>query len=201
MIKLGRKIPEHMDNPFDSLILSYIDPISDILRNCSPHIIPNMITTVGLFVGIASIYCLEKEYYVYAFGLYLLCYFFDCLDGHYARKYNMVTRFGDYYDHFRDLFVNVSVGCLIWKKLETKELRDVYIISIIIFGLGVLSHLGCQEQNSQLAENNDCLSLLKPLIKHKEYIYYTRYSGNGTFIIFLSIFILFLVIIQKTKKI
>ena len=30
-------------------------------------------------------------------------YFFDCMDGHFARKYNMVTEFGDMYDYITDL--------------------------------------------------------------------------------------------------
>ena len=33
----------------------------------------------------------------------LIFYFMDCLDGHFARKYNMVTVFGDYFDHFVDI--------------------------------------------------------------------------------------------------
>ena len=28
----------------------------------------------------------------------------DCLDGFYARKYNMTSQFGDYLDHLSDVF-------------------------------------------------------------------------------------------------
>ena len=33
----------------------------------------------------------------------MLGYYFDCIDGPMARKYNMVTVFGDYYDHGTDI--------------------------------------------------------------------------------------------------
>ena len=43
--------------------------------------------------------------YILACIYYFISYFFDVLDGIYAREYNMVSEFGDYYDHIKDIVV------------------------------------------------------------------------------------------------
>jgi hypothetical protein len=60
---------------------------------------PNGITTLSLIFGIASAYYLYKgKIYMFAL-LYTISYFFDVMDGHFARKYKMVSKGGDYYDN------------------------------------------------------------------------------------------------------
>ena len=189
----GRKVPECMENQVDAVLVNIAEPLSVLIQKISPHITANIITAIGLVIGVACIACITKGYYLAAFGLYWLCYFFDVLDGYYARKYDMITKFGDYFDHFRDVFINVIVCWLIWWKLEDPSLRNIFIITLIVFLIGMLSHFGCQEQNATVTEHNDCLSILKPLVKHKEYISFTKYFGCGTFILVISLFILFLV--------
>jgi phosphatidylglycerophosphate synthase len=187
----GRKIDTSIENPIDDAIIKYIcEPVSTILRSTSEKITPNMITSVGMIIGLLCILAIYKGYYKTGFILYWICYIFDCLDGYYARKYNMITRFGDFFDHFRDVFVNIVVIALIFKRIKSPLHRDVYIITLIIIFIGMLSHFGAQELNSKTLEHNECLKMLTPLCKHPEYIEYTRYTGNGTFILGISIFIL-----------
>jgi phosphatidylglycerophosphate synthase len=188
----GRKVPECMENPIDAVLVNIAEPLSNSIHKISPHITANMITAIGMVIGVACIACLAKGYYLAAFILYWICYFFDVLDGYYARKYDMITKFGDYFDHFRDVFINIVVCWFIWWKLEDQSLRDIFIITLIVFGIGMLSHFGCQEQNTSFTEHNDCLAILKPLIKHKEYISFTKHFGCGTFIFAISLFILVL---------
>jgi phosphatidylglycerophosphate synthase len=188
----GRKVPECMENPVDSILVNIAEPLSVLIRNISPNITANIITAVGMVVGVACLVCLIKGYYLAAFVLYWVCYFFDVLDGYYARKYDMITKFGDYFDHFRDVFINIVVCWFIWWKLEDQSLRDIFIITLIVFGIGMLSHFGCQEQNATITEHNDCLAVLKPLVKHKEYIGFTKHFGCGTFILVVSVFIILL---------
>ena len=45
--------------------------------------------------------------YIISAILYLTRYIFDCIDGFYARKYNMTTVFGDWYDHISDILINL----------------------------------------------------------------------------------------------
>ena len=39
--------------------------------------------------------CYYNEYYILSSLNLFLFYFWDCMDGNYARTYNMVTKFGD----------------------------------------------------------------------------------------------------------
>jgi len=48
----------------------------------------------------------ENQFALSAFS-YLISYMFDCWDGYYARKYNMESKFGDYYDHVSDMFIGI----------------------------------------------------------------------------------------------
>lgn len=185
----GRKICSEMDNPIDNIMITLCEPIASELYRISPKITPNMITSVGMIIGLACIYALYKKRYITAFILYWICYFFDCLDGYYARKYNMVTKFGDYFDHFRDIFVSGAVIYLLYINMNTTK-RDVYVITMIVFTIGMLTHFGAQELNSVSPEHNDCLRMLTPLCKHKDHITFTRYAGCGTFILVVSLFIL-----------
>ena len=188
MTEVGKKINSEMENPIDTLIIDYIcEPVSNVLRTTSKKITPNMITSVGMIIGLLCIYYMYEGYYKVSFMLYWLCYIFDCLDGYYARKYNMITRFGDYFDHFRDIFINIVVIALVFKKTKNKH---IYVISLIIILIGLLTHFGAQELNTTSPEHNECLKMLTPLCKHKDYIEYTRYMGNGTFILVISMFIL-----------
>jgi phosphatidylglycerophosphate synthase len=67
---------------------------------------PNMITTLSNIACIITILLLSNANYYLAAFFILVSYFFDCAYGHIARKYNMVTVFGDYYDHNSD-FVKI----------------------------------------------------------------------------------------------
>lgn len=191
MTTQGRKIDREMENPIDNIVLDYIcEPVSNILRSTSEKITPNMITSVGLAIGIACIYAIYQGYYKTGFALYWLCYIFDCLDGYYARKYNMITRFGDFFDHFRDVFVILVVIILVFTRLKSNIMKQLYIISLIIIAVGTSTHFAAQELNTVSTEHNECLGMLTPLCKHKDYINYTKYMGCGTFTLILSLYIL-----------
>ena len=185
----GRKIEPHQENPLDNLILIQTDKVSIYLHNRVPNITPNIITTIGLIFGLLSIYSLYKEYYILSFVLFWINYFFDCLDGHYERKYNMTTQFGDYYDHFRDFLIIICICTLIFIKLKTNKQKILFTIIIGILIYLTTIHLGCQEDNSNSIKDNKLLQELIGLCKYE--IEYTRYFGCGTLISVISFYILY----------
>ena len=114
----GRKLPREFENPFDNILIDIANPLTDYLNKY--NITPNMITTLSLFLGIRSAYYLQKNKKKEAIIYTLLAYFFDCVDGHLARKYDQVTVFGDYYDHFSDLFKYGILMYILYKKKKKK---------------------------------------------------------------------------------
>ena len=96
-----RKIPSEIENPFDNYIYIFVEFLAPYAYKLGFS--PNMITTLSVIFSVASIYYLYIHSFITSIFLYIISYLFDCLDGYVARKYNMVTKFGDLYDHISDV--------------------------------------------------------------------------------------------------
>jgi phosphatidylglycerophosphate synthase len=158
---------------------------------------PNILTTISLiFCGISVLLLLNKKYLLASF-MYLISYYFDCMDGHFARKYNMVTKFGDYYDHVADL-IKVLLILYVLYLIDSKKFF-IILPFLIFFILLSFVHLGCQELYYDTLES-DILSILKNIcpVYNKDdksmiinTLGITRYFGCGTFTIFIMLSIIF----------
>ena len=189
-----RKIPAEYENPFDDVLLNMCDNIAPTFH--SYGFTPNMVTTLSNISAIIVIILLLEARYVWAAIFVMIAYFFDCLDGHIARKYNNVTKFGDYYDHISDTSKVVAIlFTMYWINSE----KFYKIIPIIIVAAGLsLVHMGCQEKYYDSLES-DTLDFTKKLCPTKtdkkesieETIKYTRYFGAGTFNIILALCVLY----------
>jgi phosphatidylglycerophosphate synthase len=186
-----RKIPNHLENPIDNLVyvlVEFLAPYCHMLK-----MTPNFITTLSIISGLSSAYFI----FTYKFGLsaifYTFAYIFDCLDGYVARKYNMVTKFGDMYDHFGDI---IKVIMIIIAFCYVNTTLFLYFLPILLY-LFFMScmHLGCQENHYKLLES-DWLNGLKLLcsVKNEKELHakmmYTKYFGVGTFTLGLILIML-----------
>ena len=183
-----RKIDSQFENPLDNILISYCEPVSIWLR-ANTNITPNIITTIGLFFGMLSIYNLINKNYLYSFIFYWICYYLDCLDGYFARKYDMVTEFGGYYDFTRDIIVNLVLVIIIFLQLKTNKSKIFFAIIMLIGYYLMLIHLGCQERIYN--DNDSVIGILKQLCSDNSYINNTKFFGCGTMISITSLFILF----------
>jgi phosphatidylglycerophosphate synthase len=186
-----RKIPNYLENPIDNLVyvvVEFLAPYCYMLK-----MTPNFITTLSIISGLISASCI----FTYNFGLsaifYSMAYIFDCLDGYVARKYNMVTKFGDIYDHFGDI---IKVILLVIAFCYVNTTLFLYFLPILLY-LFFMSfmHLGCQETYYKEPES-DWLNVLKVMCKAKNEkelqnkMSYTKYFGVGTLTLFLIIIML-----------
>ena len=190
-----RKIAEKYDDRFDNLLYRIADKIVPFAFLLG--MTPNMITTLSNISCIICIVLLLKSQYLWACFFLILSYYFDCMDGHMARKYNMVTVFGDYYDHISDVLKITAVLATLYYINRVKFFRfiPVLIILVILFS----RHLGCQE----LLYNIDQSPTLKPLKNFcpvnntkdinqiKKALLSTRNFGCGTFYIGLICMLLY----------
>ena len=138
-----RKINNENENFIDDFLLDISEYVSPFFYSLGFS--PNDITTLSLITGLLCIYFLYTKNIILFVVFFILSYFFDCLDGHYARKYNMVTKFGDYYDHIKDALVHV----LLYSTIIYLYYNNRYIIPFfIILGIFVILsgiHLTCQQ--------------------------------------------------------
>lgn len=202
-----------MDNPnspdkliySESLISGIVhesleDPISqimyDISENISPtlhklKISPNQITTLRLFAIIIAFVCLfEKKLYKYAALLIALSFFGDCLDGHMARKYNMDSTFGDYFDHFVDIFTHIII--LYYLSIYIHPNKKWVICLIVLLLFMSLVHGSCKNRYLKKIKMNTSSNVMEPLNclcpqsliendKLEEVMQYTKLFGSGMY--------------------
>lgn len=197
----GRKITREQENPFDNIFIDVAEWLNtNIFRPL--NYTPNMITTMSLFLGIVSVILFHYQYYLLSIVFFITAYILDCADGNFARKYNMETQFGDYYDHVSDMSKGLLILIAIIIHPIPLKLKQVLIIILAIILSLSLMHLGCQEgiYNPDKHDKYDSLSNLKYLCgtteSSLEYIKYTRYFGTGTVIVYMCL----LIIIAKFTK-
>ena len=157
------------------------------------NVTPNNITTLCAFYGILSCYSLYNGYKYTAIFLSIVSYFFDVCDGIYARKYNMVTEFGDYYDHFTDLIQYVVyIGILIknYNLLNNHKLCIALIIQLILTSI----YVGCIEQIYTNKSLNS-LSLFRKscIIDAHKHINKLKYISNVNLLIIIYIITIIIV--------
>lgn len=183
---MGKKIPDHLDDPFDNMLYRICDKLSHpfYLTNHTP----NMITTYSLITGILACYFLYKEKIYLFISFYLLSYFFDCFDGYFARRYKMTSKFGDIYDHVKDTIVNLLlVFVIFYKYYQSITLANVIII-VILFTLFTM-HMGCQQKyyKSTNGDSNhsETIDAYEVMCENKEHLRYTRFFGPGMLTVFV----------------
>jgi phosphatidylglycerophosphate synthase len=192
---MTNKIDCSQENPIDIILCKLANSIKKNFH--SLNFTPNHITTLSLLCGLVSIYLLYKDKCVLSVGFFILSYFFDVLDGIYARTYKMVTKFGDYYDHVTDLVVIFLYICMIIYKCKNRIKLSFFIIIILISFIGLCVHMGCQE-NVYNCSDSETLSILKKFCKNnpEQKIKYTRFFGCGTFIFVICV----VALISRTLK-
>lgn len=176
-----RKIDKKFENFIDNYVLDFVDYTEKYFRYF--NVTPNQLTTVSLIFGCLSAYFFYLDKKIISITLLCISYYFDCLDGHYARKYKLETEFGDYYDHFCDLFKFLLFFYVMY--LLNNQKFNKILPFIPLFSLFILIHLGCQEHLYKSSIKQPCLDKLKNLCKNPSWINITKYFGCGTQILFL----------------
>ena len=184
----GRKIIREYTNDIDNVLIDFANYISPFFRRYS-FFTPNVFTTISLVVSLVGLYCIYKQNYKIGAILIFIGYFFDCMDGNYARKYDMVTSFGDWYDHIADLSKFILLIIIILKSKLNKKTKHIFIIFFAINALLACIHFGCQEQ---FYEKEGVLIYLTKLCPRKEDIKWIRYFGSGNSMTMVSLFVFFL---------
>jgi phosphatidylglycerophosphate synthase len=183
----GLKIPPKFENPIDNVLIYICNNLNTIFFQLK--ITPNILTTFSLLITLGGIYLISNKNFKVGSVLIFIGYFFDCSDGNFARKYNMVSKFGDYYDHISDVFKILLLVLILYKLKLKKNNKLILLIIAIVFILLLGIHMGCQEK---YYNKKSSLDILKPLCRKKEHIKITRFGGSGTFFLVLCIYLFFL---------
>ncbi|AYV83587.1 MAG: CDP-alcohol phosphatidyltransferase [Hyperionvirus sp.] len=145
-----KKLPDHLGDPVDNIFASGADFFCPLFKCFGAT--PNLITSLSLVAGLGAIYQVWRENYKSGALLFILAYFLDVMDGFYARKYNMETKFGDWYDHISDTIKNGIMLLLVIYLLFVNEKYFVIGIIILVCCM-VFINLGCQEKYVELVKS------------------------------------------------
>lgn len=189
------KLLEHHECPIDSFIFKIVDKHLHIFYELG--MTPNTLTSISILFGLLAAYQIIQNRLWLAGIFWIIAYYFDCADGKFARKYNMVSKFGDLYDHLGDLLKVIAVTAALFysnkKGITSKQL--LFIIIIILLGILQAIHMGYQESIYNKKDESPYLNVVRKLFVNEEnadkIICYTRHFGCGTWYIFFTILILF----------
>lgn len=185
-----RKIAKRYENPLDNLIIDFCQFVCPTFRKLG--FTPNGVTTMSLLFGLFAIFCLYKGWVWWFAILYFISYVFDNLDGALARKYNMTSKFGDYYDHIKDIVVVIAL--IVVLILRNRCSKKVWIIAGIVVGIAFIlmtAQLGCQEKiykkTDDPTDESPSLSFTTAFCPFNPYegCKYLRWFGCGTFVLIL----------------
>lgn len=177
----GRKIHAAVENPFDNLMIKLADAAMPLFH-ATGHT-PNAITAYsGLFAALAVWQAWRGNLVAFSVA-WIVAYWFDCADGHYARMYGMETKLGDMLDHVKDTVAMLALIAVVWVKYNPSWLAVV--AGVVVLGLSLV-HLGCQQKHyaqhigKNSGESLDGLQVLCPSDNTEEALQWTRYVGVGT---------------------
>jgi phosphatidylglycerophosphate synthase len=182
-----RKIPSRLECPIDNIIIGYLsEPLSIILRH--HNFTPNGITTLSLFWGAMSVAAMYYSWVLSGVIFMALSYIMDCVDGYYARKYDMVTMFGDYYDHSKDIVVFLIYSYVIYHRNCTKLSVwewEIYATILLLFLSASTFYIACQEAYYGRHNETPSLRIITKWVSSQKqaekYLRIWRFFGSGTF--------------------
>lgn len=200
----NRKIPQEIENPVDNVLIKISEFLSPYFKKI--NFTANGITTLSLISGLFSFCLYVNKSYTASAILFLLQYFFDCMDGYYARRYKITSQFGDYYDHLKDLLIILLFGYAILSKYLQLNTAEKYLPFIIIIFLLISEiHLGCQEiyYNKDSKETADMLKMARYFCPYEDkkdlynFMTISRFAGTGTLTLFTVFLILYSYVVDK----
>ena len=196
----GKKIPYVLENPIDAVFISLGELIVDRLHDL--NFTPNLITLISLYFGIFSSIAIINHYFFFASFLYLCNYILDCWDGLLARRYNLCTDFGDFFDHFKDYTVGAIILYVInFRLIFSLEIKLIFTCINIALFFSSIFYFSYQEKfykrcNPKYKYSRFFSSFIPYFnLEPAEGLSKFKWLGTGTYTMFLCSFIILLKII------
>jgi len=191
----GRKIPSNLECPIDNIIIEHIvEPLNPVFKKLGAT--PNILTAISGVFGLSSVYNIQKSNYYLAALFFGLSYIFDCFDGNFARRYNMVSRFGDWFDHAKDtLVVVLLISTLYFKQDIPNKTKAWSFVVFVVLSIFMFGFFNLQERvyHKEPGKNlkSETLGIL-PDIFSEEHMDTLRHFGCGTMNAFVVLMLIYL---------
>lgn len=181
-----RKLPASLENPVDNIFIAVGDAMCPTLK-AAGHT-PNLITTYSAAASVLALVALHRGDVSVFVTFWMLHVFWDCVDGHFARKYDMVTRAGDIYDHVTDISSTLGLLVIVWRRYDVPPLFMVVFAGLIAVNF---VHLGCQQRHVG-GGKGESLDMLLPMCPDTSWLAVTRWLSHGTMHVLAMLAIVYL---------
>jgi len=184
-------------NKFNEVGTTYIYKFSNIssgILHKIPLMNPNIITTIRNIILIHM--CYKIIYLKNHNNLGINVFFIgilDCIDGAYARKYNMTTDFGDKYDHISDTISTIVIFYILFKYSDTKYSLIIAVIFLFIACRQMMCMEIYNKKYLDIDNHRDSISLFQKIcpVKTKKglenFLQKHKYLGYTTYYLVLII--------------
>tara|TARA_Y100000389_G_C17454810_1_gene517367 strand:+ start:1495 stop:2085 length:591 start_codon:yes stop_codon:yes gene_type:complete len=196
---MATKTIDNIENPIDNIFYELANYINPYLYKL--NFTPNMITICGLFFGLISHYFLYNYNIIIAFIFIILSQFCDCIDGQYARKYNMTSKFGDILDHGTDIIKIIIFSIILYNKYNLTTLLIILFIILaiinLLFNVCLFKYENKNSESIQVINYKQyCIIPQNYLLKFLNTI---KYLCNSSTIIFIYILLIIRNYLYKNK--
>ena len=149
----------HFDRVLSEVVIL---PTLDFWR--SMGVTPNILTGIGSLSSMSAMYAFRKNAHPLITTIFvLLRMYFDYADGMFARKYNMTTAFGDWFDHASDVGFFLSATYLTGTLLP-KGCRMIGVTIMVCSLFLACIQMSCLEQEcGTRCVDSTTLGILAPL--------------------------------------
>jgi phosphatidylglycerophosphate synthase len=192
--RMVNKLSDDIDCPFDVQLYKFIDTHLHVYYDLG--FTPNMVTTFSILFGLLAAQQIMRKKCKIAAIMLVISYYLDCVDGKLARQYNMITKFGDIYDHAGDLIKIIVIFIALFASTKKMtETKWIYISIFIVLTLIQCMHLGYQEAIYDKTDESVILHMWRKMVAFdsnpEQTIHYTKYFGCGTWYLCFAVLIIF----------
>ena len=181
-----RKIDKSIENPFDNILLDLSEKVSPFFKKTGHT--PNTITFYSAITAVMSMHALYNKFF-YLFSVnWIVAYFFDSLDGYFARKYKMVTKLGDILDHTKDTIMWITT---IFILITRYTIPKSFILGFIIIGIFCMKQISCQQVLYTNKDIKESIDIFCNFCKTPRDIKWTRFFGGGSLYLFVILLVKF----------
>ena len=100
---------------------------------------PNIVTLITLIIRLIALKLLySKKLYSVIIILWTISWFTDAMDGQLARKYNMTSKFGSFFDFFTDITTFLLLIFILYLKYYRRNKTPLIILFIIVITISIL---------------------------------------------------------------
>lgn len=191
----GRKLPPHLENPIDNILLEGCARIHPFFRKMG--FTANGITWLSALLQGIALGLFYHQWHIAAALTYFVGYFLDVLDGYYARRYNMVSSYGDALDHGKDWMVITAFFLILMTRTYISwERKALFLGGTAFFGLLTTWYMGCQETyyhpRKNTSDGHATLAWTRALCTQdtERRLRWLRWGGTGTSALFWTLFLL-----------